>query len=442
MQNMFKTVYFEISGICNAHCKWCATGRSNLDRHMNTQPSSFISPSDFERAICYLKFNKLIFSDVVFALYNWGEPLLHPSLNEIVNILNSYNMRYSLSTNASAYRPYDGDIDFSNLDSIIISMPGFSQKSYDRIHGFNFESIKTNIVRMLSYLRHNGFHGNALISYHLYQFSLSEIDDVLQFCRENGILLIPNYAYFASMSLYKEYLELHMDQKILREASQDLFLFYLDDHIKERPIEYACPQISEVLAIDEFCNVLTCCCIEKGHQDYSFGKLFEMTADEIYMKKRSQDFCTECQRLSLDWLFNCSYPVTRLGSSELHNYEARDDNGQSLQCLMCIDSPVANECVSNNTFLVRGWCVDGVGVKHIDILLDGVYHGKAQKGFFRPEVQSTFPMYLNPYSGFEYIMDLSNTHDGKHIISIVCYNKNDDFMKSSEIVFHLSKNID
>ncbi|GBF34170.1 hypothetical protein DCCM_3282 [Desulfocucumis palustris] len=42
---------------------------------------------------------------------------------------------------------------------IIFSMPGFSQESYDKIHGFNFEKIKDNIIKMSRNFRENGFTG-------------------------------------------------------------------------------------------------------------------------------------------------------------------------------------------------------------------------------------------------------------------------------------------
>jgi len=47
-------------------------------------------------------------------------------------------------------------------------MNGFSQSSYDKIHGFDFELIKKNIIEIIKTFRNAGYLGVATILYTTY----------------------------------------------------------------------------------------------------------------------------------------------------------------------------------------------------------------------------------------------------------------------------------
>ena len=115
--SMYKTVYFEISGICNANCPWCVTGRGSSKSY----PSRFIPPAEFQNAIDYLFKESLIDSGSLINLYNYGEPLLHPYLSEILQILVDKKLKYTISTNASKFIEVDPAI-LKNLERFFISI--------------------------------------------------------------------------------------------------------------------------------------------------------------------------------------------------------------------------------------------------------------------------------------------------------------------------------
>ncbi|GBF34169.1 glycosyltransferase [Desulfocucumis palustris] len=45
--------------------------------------------------------NNFIDYNSEIALYNWGEPFLHPLFKQIIKFMNSENIKFILSTNAS-----------------------------------------------------------------------------------------------------------------------------------------------------------------------------------------------------------------------------------------------------------------------------------------------------------------------------------------------------
>ncbi len=300
---MYKIVYFEISGVCNAKCPWCITGNRSLGQYS----SSFLKALEFESAIEMLSRKQLIGPPTTIHLYNWGEPLLHPEFGKIIEVLHKRRLRFTISTNASRFVKVGGNL-MTYMTQLNMSMPGFSQNSYDRIHGFDFERVIRNIDSLLRCYRTAGFRGDAGVSYHIYQFNIGEIKSAEKFCASRKIKLWPAIAYLNDFNLAKAYLEGTMSYELLKEASRDLLLFYVDDIIECRPRTYDCPQY-EYLVIDERLNVLTCCAVPEKHPDYSLGCLFDLSSDDIKVGKRSRNVCKECNNSGLAyWSHNAPLP--------------------------------------------------------------------------------------------------------------------------------------
>lgn len=281
---MYQIIYFEISGICNAKCPWCVNGRG----HLKIFPSRTIPPHEFQKAIDYLLDESIIGSDSIINLYNYGEPLLHPQLDEILRILSNKKIRYTISTNASKFLQLDPELFKKNI-RFFISMPGFSQRSYDKIHGFNFQKIMMNIDKWIQLIGPE----RIQIQYHCYQFNLDEIKVASAYFRQKGVNFFPYLAYFNDYQLAKSYLDRTLPQKLLDAASKELFLYYIEDLTSGMRDDYICPQHS-ILTIDEYCNVLTCCVISKADPDYSVGSLFTLSKSDIDKKKTCQNICREC----------------------------------------------------------------------------------------------------------------------------------------------------
>ena len=77
----FKSIALDISGFCNAKCKYCPAGNDLSHK------GEFISLSHYENLLNKFKEYKMYFTDATdFQLYCLGEPLLHPEINEILKI--------------------------------------------------------------------------------------------------------------------------------------------------------------------------------------------------------------------------------------------------------------------------------------------------------------------------------------------------------------------
>ena len=318
---MFNYVTIEISGICNAKCPYCVTGSQNINKTLKIN-NPFIDIEKFEKAIDYILDNKMFNPKYgLIVLYNWGEPFLHPEFNKIVEILNYHSIKFIISTNASKIPKISSATSMKNLNSLYFSMSGFSQASYNKIHGFNFESIKKNIVEITQTFKDLGYKkGITTILYHVYQFNIGEYEEAFYFAKANNINIYPYYAGFNNYENTKKYLNNELSYDFLKKTSKDLMLFYVDELLSKRPSNYRCPQF-DILIVDEECNVLTCCALPKGNQSYSFGNLFSLSLKEIYELKINQKECINCQKLHFDyWVGNIQSSKFLISPLTLNSY--------------------------------------------------------------------------------------------------------------------------
>lgn len=283
----FPVVHLEISGVCNARCPYCAAGSGSQFK------GSFMDIDLFRSVLTRLTEAGLAKSDITtLALYNWGEPFLHPGLKDIISIINEYGFKYAFSTNASVIPEIDESF-AQNLDMAIISVPGFSQQSYDKIHGFKFPLIRQNIVQLINTLRSSGYKKEIRISYHVYQFNLEEMIMCQQFCQSMGVVFFPMYATILDWWLLIEYLNNTISIEKLKNISRDLFMRHVYDETG-RPDQNSCPMISSYLIINEYGTVVTCCNLPNNHPEYSCGNILSDDIPAILHKKASQPVCQEC----------------------------------------------------------------------------------------------------------------------------------------------------
>jgi MoaA/NifB/PqqE/SkfB family radical SAM enzyme len=297
MVQSFKTIFYDIMGFCNAKCPYCLSGRF---RQSQGHP---VSPEQFQETILTLRRKHILRKNGVISLYNWGEPFLHPKLAELIDILNKFGCRYAFSTNASRVPSIDAHF-IRNLDQITFSMPGFSQPSYDRIHGFRFAVITRNIERIVDKCRSLHYTGRFGISFHVYRFNLEEIRLCEQFCNRLSILFNPYAAILNNWWDIYAWLNGTLPLERQECISNDLLHFDIWQIQNKSPSHYFCPQY-RMLVIDESSNVLTCCQVPKG-EHFSCGNLLREDFATIMSNRLHHKVCRTCIESGVAYYFNTS----------------------------------------------------------------------------------------------------------------------------------------
>lgn len=299
---MFTDIYFDIVGGCNAKCPLCVTARTTFGRRIE-----HISVDRFAAVIDRLHELDLLAPNALVGLYNWGEPILHPDLNGIVAVLNERGLRAGISTNGS--RKTDFTTSTKNFEHFTFSVPGWSQASYDKIHGLRFERIRDNIAKTIENMRMTGFNKSFHLSFHVYQFNaFGELHEARDWCEERSILFQPYYAYVNDYQPAKDLRKQKLDPEVMKDFSEKLFLHYVNDLVAAQPKDWACPQWDERLTLTHKGDVLLCCVVPDAHPAANLGSIFDLTREQVIKRKKSNRECTDCLNCGVAyWAHNATH---------------------------------------------------------------------------------------------------------------------------------------
>lgn len=299
---MYTRISVDISGFCNARCKWCVTGRKNREGKQISR--QYMSIDEFKHLYEHLYGKGFIEKSTEIMLYSWGEPFQNKDYVKIIEYLSQQRQIFSVSTNASMVRLVHKGNSYETCKSFAFSMPGFSQDSYDRIHGFSFDKAKENIAMITENIRAEGFSGDGNISYHVYKFSKNEIPEAKKFAELLDLRFNAYYPYFNGNSMMEKYLEGGLSKEDCLESEQELFLSHVAELLKERPKNFRCI-LSDVISVDSDGNLVLCCASDEAVSEYNWGSIYDIETYEQLRKKREQmlvcSSCQKCRKLGIDY---------------------------------------------------------------------------------------------------------------------------------------------
>lgn len=252
---MFKKIYIEITNICNLNCKFCPE---------TSRKKEFISVEDFEEIIKKVyKYTNLV------CLHVKGEPLLHPNLEDILKVLEKYNLQANITTNGTLIK--------EKLEILKNS------KAVRQIN-FSIHSIMQNNKLDKQYLK-DIFNSveeleNIIISYRLWN---------LQTIKENDINneIIKEIEYYYNIQNLKEQLMQNEFLKVKEKVfiNQDTEFVWPNINNKYIIEKGRCLALKEQIAILVDGTVVPCCLDNNG--DIPLGNIFKETLEDILNKAKT-----------------------------------------------------------------------------------------------------------------------------------------------------------
>ena len=174
-------VILDVTNVCNLRCPFCPTGAfQKSGRKPSMMTAEFVSHV----------MDHLADTAVICYLYNWGEPLLNPEIEDIIRVIHDRGVFTSLSTNLSIDLDdrLEGLVD-AGLDHMDPSIDGATQEIYEvyRKKG-KIDLVYKNIRRLLAHRKKTG-RLNPIIDwqYLRFQHNAHEIDVARKTAKELGV---------------------------------------------------------------------------------------------------------------------------------------------------------------------------------------------------------------------------------------------------------------
>ena len=252
---MFKKIYIEITNICNLKCEFCLE---------TNRTKEYMSLENFEKVI-----NKIHnYTDLVF-LHVKGEPLLHNKLEQILKILEKYNLKANITTNGTLIKEKLEIIKKSKA----IRQINFSLHSSTQNENFGNQYLQ-DIFESVEEFK------NIIISYRLWNLKDIKENDI------NSEIIKSIEKYYKIQNLKQSLIEnefLKLKENVF--INQDIEFTWPDIN-KEAIIEKGrCLALKEQIAILVDGTVVPCCLDNNG--DIPLGNIFEESIEEILNEPKS-----------------------------------------------------------------------------------------------------------------------------------------------------------
>ncbi|MBL0141445.1 MAG: radical SAM protein [Betaproteobacteria bacterium] len=192
----------DVVGTCNLRCPTCPVGNSPL----GGRPRGFMEVDLFRRIIEKVTSECAAPRPEIF-LFNWGEPLLHPRIGEILRIVHEAGLPSHLSTNLNIEGGFR-EVAKANPTNLKISLSGFTPETYERTHAKgDLTLVKSNLYRLRHDLEKYKATTRVWVGHHLYRGNAGQVDQVAAVCRELGFEHHPIAAFFQPLERLIEVVE-------------------------------------------------------------------------------------------------------------------------------------------------------------------------------------------------------------------------------------------
>jgi wyosine [tRNA(Phe)-imidazoG37] synthetase (radical SAM superfamily) len=281
--------FIDISGACNLVCPSCPRGNSPRN-----SIKGFMDVELFKKVV-----DKVLIDEPgvpCLALFNWGEPFLHPNLNECIGYLKEKNIYSVLSSNMSIEKNIDAALR-ADPDWLKVSLSGYYQDVYATTHtGGNINLVKSNLYRIRYLIDKYKLTTKVEIRYHRYLNNIGEdLEKMQELCQELDFALYDIVAYFQPLERIMDYHE----HKPVRNLEKLRSLF-IDKKVYEvrRERRGVCSYQTNQITIDCNGKLQLCCAVYDDINNFDMDYL-TTSVKEITEKKLAHDFCKKCKRYGL-----------------------------------------------------------------------------------------------------------------------------------------------
>ena len=287
----------DILGSCNLSCASCPHSIED-----NNVPKGSMSLDTFAKVFEKVTSESNELTHV--SLYSWGEPLIHPYLHQIVDIVHEKNIAVALSSNLSLNLDSKFDkLIKSNPDYLKISLSGYYPDAYNATHqGGDITLVKSNLYK-LRYLI-DKYKATTLvdINYHLYRDNSGKnLEKMQALADELGFILSKTYALIMPLERVLNHLDGKPDY--WTKKLEDNLLVTIDEGIeasaKVKLPNNSCPFRENQININADLTVPVCCTTFFRDETIVSKNYLEDNLDKINESKTKISLCDRCMKENL-----------------------------------------------------------------------------------------------------------------------------------------------
>lgn len=279
----FSKIYVEITNSCNFKCSFCGVSNREI---------KFMTIEEFRK----IAEDVVSYTDLI-TLHVKGEPLLHPNLNEILNICLNVGLKVNITTNGSLLLK-----NVNVLKNLAVRQLNISLHSINKnvINTINKEEYIDNIFKAVDILKENN--PKLYISYRLW--NLKDIN-------------LNSENYYLLERISKKY----NINDLINKSKENLFVELANGIFLNQDLEFKWPYMTDdVLGSTGTClglrnqigilsngNVVPCCLDQDGI--ICLGNIFESNLKNILNSELSKNIIQgfENNRIVHDFCKRCTY---------------------------------------------------------------------------------------------------------------------------------------
>jgi MoaA/NifB/PqqE/SkfB family radical SAM enzyme len=293
----------DIVGTCNLRCPSCPVG------NMPNEPRAkgFMTLELFQEILQKIKKESPVVNPEIW-LFNWGEPLLHPKIREIIEMVHSFGWSVMISTNLNVKRGLE-DVAISAPKSIKISISGVTDKNYSITHEKgDIELVKENLILLKKYIEQHQSHlsqekkTNVYLGFHLYKDNLDEAVIAANLAKELGFGFVQNPAIIQPVEKMMAILEdepTPVDDNLVNKLLVHPKILTKNISSK-RSGNYDCELRFNMTSINHDGSVGLCCSTYSNENQIA-PDFMKISHQELETLKYSNDFCKKCSDMNLNY---------------------------------------------------------------------------------------------------------------------------------------------
>lgn len=259
------------------------------------------------------------------SLFNWTEPLLHPRVPELIQIVQRAGIGCHLSSNLNLLPDADA-VMAANPASFKISASGFTQEHYGLTHrGGDIERVKRHMTELARAKERNGATTRIFVSFHRYRGNLKEEPALRQFSADLGFEFEPAWALMFPLEKILSYAEGSDGVPLSEEDLQliDSLAFPLKD-LMAAAAKHTGRQcwLRETQISMDFRGKVQLCCGLFDSGRFTVGDYLDLTLEQIQQLRRSHDMCERCMKHGAHLFL--TYQVPEMEQMILENVSRED----------------------------------------------------------------------------------------------------------------------